>query len=124
GNFIRTALLYAEARSAGFRLEPWDADTTIGASTSEDGSTTLTIAAGSRSYAGRLVADHPRHREHLRLPWNWARINGWPEWTAAGTTFSDNTKTMPVRLEPGERLVLTIGPDGRVAHPTSAAGVP
>lgn len=48
GNFMRTALLYADARS------------------------------GAQS-----SSTPPRWQSRLRLPWDWPRINSWPEWSHA-----------------------------------------
>lgn len=53
GNFMRTALLYADARA---------------------------IAPPSQT--------PPRWRSRLHLPWDWPRINSWPEWSHAPTAPS------------------------------------
>ncbi|UCH14964.1 MAG: hypothetical protein JSV22_03110 [Bacteroidales bacterium] len=42
---------------------------------------TLKISLSSaNNWEGRLIFDTPRHRTHMNLPFNWARINQFPEW--------------------------------------------
>ena len=78
GNFIRTALLYGFTRTAGLRLDPWSEDVLVGAA--RDG-TCLAVSLSSRvDWSGHLRFDTPRHRLHLNLPLDYARLNKWPEW--------------------------------------------
>ena len=78
GNFIRTTLLYGFARTAGLRLEPWHEGTLVGGAS--DGSCLAIWVASPTPWSGRLLFDTPRHRLHLRLPVDYARLNKWPEW--------------------------------------------
>jgi hypothetical protein len=42
---------------------------------------TLKVSLRSASdWEGKLVFDAPRHKTHMNLPFNWARINQFPEW--------------------------------------------
>ena len=78
GNFIRTVLLYAFARTSGLSLEPWQQGALVGAA--RDGPC-LVVALGSPTeWSGRLLFDSPRHRLYLRLPVDYPRLNKWPEW--------------------------------------------
>jgi hypothetical protein len=79
GNFIRTSLMYADARAAGWRAEPWRADVRVGFAEDASGKAALTIWC-TEPYTGVLRPDPPRHRTIMKLPWNWARLNSWPEW--------------------------------------------
>ena len=40
-------------------------------------------AASSTDWQGRLILDRPRHRDFLNLPYDYARLNKWPEWFTA-----------------------------------------
>lgn len=42
-------------------------------------------------WEGKLIFDTPRHRTHMNLPFNWARINQFPEWY---TVDPDSTYTV------------------------------
>ena len=36
--------------------------------------------SSSKDWQGKLIFDAPRHQTHMNLPFNWARINQFPEW--------------------------------------------
>jgi hypothetical protein len=78
GNFIRTLLMYADARSGGWRVVPWRADVRVGFAQS-DAAAVLTVSSAT-PYTGTLLPDQPRHRTIMHLPWDWPRLNSWPEW--------------------------------------------
>lgn len=80
GNFIRTSLLYADARSGGWRAEPFRLDVRVGYAEDANGNAVLSVAS-EEPYQGTLVHDGPRHQTILKLPWDWPRLNSWPEWT-------------------------------------------
>ncbi len=48
------------------------------------------------SWSGKLVFDRPRHRSNMNLPFNWARINQFPEWTTVeqGAYYTVNNLTL------------------------------
>ena len=80
GNFIRTSLLYGMMRSGGWMPEPWAPNVGIGYERIDDTRAILVVQAGSDGWTGTIVPDRERHRHILRLPWDWPRINSWPEW--------------------------------------------
>lgn len=96
GNFIRTAMLLADALSAGLRLDPWSPEASVGVA-GAGAEAIVTITAGPKGYQGMLVSDEPRHRTRLHLPWDWARINSWPEWCGA-----EPAKQKTIDLSPGQ----------------------
>lgn len=82
GNFARTSLMYALLKTQGCRLEPWRPDLRIGAV--RDGANVCLCIAADQPWQGRLVFDQPRHRTHMRLPFDYPRINQFPEWFTVG----------------------------------------
>lgn len=83
GNFIRTTLMYADQKRGGWRVSPWRDDVRLGYADDGKGNAKLVIRTGA-AYRGTLRADPPRHSTILHLPWNWPRLNSWPEWSALG----------------------------------------
>jgi hypothetical protein len=82
GNFIRTALLYAEQKSGGFRVEPWRSDVRVGFAREEND--IVLVIMTTQPYTGTLHADRLRHREVMKLPWDWPRHTSWPQWFDPG----------------------------------------
>lgn len=78
GNYVRTALLYGLFRTAGARVDPWRPGVRLGAIPS-GGGIHLALASDT-AWSGKLLIDTVRHREHLHLPFDYPRLNGWPEW--------------------------------------------
>ena len=78
GNFIRTSLLYGLFRSQGVVPRPWRPTVSVGACPTPEG-VDLVLATTS-PWSGRLVFDRPRHAEWMDLPFEYPRLNGWPEW--------------------------------------------
>lgn len=78
GNFARTSLMYALWKTQGIRIHPWRADVIFGA-VEKEGELMIYISAND-SWKGRLIFDHARHSTDLNLPYNWPRINQFPEW--------------------------------------------
>jgi hypothetical protein len=79
GNFIRTALMYADLRSGGFTVQPWREDISVGFAKDSAGQAVV-IVKTKQPWTGTLRADRARYKDFLHLPWNWARLNSWPEW--------------------------------------------
>ncbi len=78
GNYARTALMAALYLTEGVHCAPWQDGLRIGAMRSGGG---LTIRLQSeRDWSGVLRFDTPRHRDTLRLPCDYPRLNKWPEW--------------------------------------------
>jgi hypothetical protein len=109
GNFIRTAMLYAEMRSGGYRLDPWSETASVGCAIGADGAIVVAVVAGPGGYTGRLIPPEARWRTNLHLPWDWARINGWPTWVET------DDKPVEIKLSPGETAIIKptrkAGPD-------------
>ncbi len=78
GNFVRTALAYALFRTQGTRVDPWRPGLRLGAVRSPEG---LHVSIGSDApWSGRIIFDRVRHRDHMNLPYEYPRLNGWTEW--------------------------------------------
>jgi hypothetical protein len=117
GNFIRTTLMYADQKAAGWRVEPFREDVRVGYARSADGRSAALVVAADRPYAGTLVPDPPRHRQHMRLPWDWPRLNSWPEWCeldALAVTGADGLPTTPTADQLRAGLPLDLPANGLV----------
>lgn len=84
GNFARTTLMYALWKTQGLTVEPWRPDVRVGAV--REGNRLHVSLSADAEWRGRVRFDRPRHREYLRLPMDYPRINQFPEWyvVAAG----------------------------------------
>ncbi len=92
GNSARTWLMAALHCTQGTRALPWRQDLRFGAAREANG---LRIALQCETdWSGRLYFDTPRHAEVLHLPWNYARLNEFPEWFV---------------LEPGATYTVRVG---------------
>ncbi len=78
GNFARTSLMYALWKTQGLTIEPWRADVRFGAVKNGDG--LFVILTAEKDWRGRLIFDRPRHRDYMHLPFDYTRINQFPEW--------------------------------------------
>ena len=78
GNFARTSLMYALWKTQGLTLQPWRSDVRFGAA--RDGRRLYISLTADSPWQGRLIFDRPRHREGMRLPLDYPRINQFPEW--------------------------------------------
>jgi len=78
GNFARTSTMYAQWKTEGLHIKSWREDVIYGA-VEEDDKLFVTLFS-EENWKGRLVFDHPRHRDHLNLPFDWPRINQYCEW--------------------------------------------
>jgi len=122
GNFIRSALLNSFRLTGGARLAPWRPDLLLGGA--RDGTCLVLWVASSQDWQGRLILDQPRHRDFNRMPYDYARLNQWPEWftadagTAYGVTDGQGTVStldgkalvdgLPLSLTAGQEQVIRV----------------
>lgn len=128
GNYARTALMVALFATQGAFVQPWCETIELGGET-EAGTLRLSLRANA-PWSGRLHLDHPRHRDHFHLPWDWPRLNSFPEWFTVepGELYTVCTITddggfveresrrlglellegLPIELDAGEALYLTV----------------
>ncbi len=79
GNYARTAIMYALWKTQGLSVEPWRGDLVFGAVPGENGSLRIYMRA-EWPWKGKLKFDIPRHKEYLHLPFDYPRLNQFPEW--------------------------------------------
>ena len=123
GNFARTSILYALWKTQGIHLEPWRPDVRVG--TVREGDRLLIHLAADQPWSGRVRFDRPRHRDFLRLPVDYPRINQFPEWSPLEGTSSYRVaeaaggasrrlrgrtlqRGLPMELAPGRPVLLTV----------------
>ena len=82
GNSARTALLWALSKTQGITASPWRDDLKLGAVRLPDGSIQVVLEA-DWPWTGKLRFDRPRHRDQMYLPFDYPRINQFPEWFTA-----------------------------------------
>ena len=118
GNFARTSIMYALWKTQGVHVEPWRADLHAGA-VMDNGRLLVSITA-DKPWKGRLLFDHPRHRDNLHLPMDYPRINQFPEWftVQAGSRYAIRDGSGPGRSHTGRQLMkglpLSLGGGGQV----------
>jgi hypothetical protein len=78
GNFARTSLMYSLWKTQGSYIRPWRNDVTFGAV--RDGDAVVIALKSDQPWQGRMHFDTPRHREIMKLPMDYPRINQFPEW--------------------------------------------
>jgi len=133
GNYARTALMVAFFATQGTYVQPWSPVARLGAET-KDGALHVSLVA-LLPWSGRLHFDHARHRDHFGLPWDYPRLNSYPEWftvergalyevktrrEVGGDVVEEETRRLglelleglPVELEAGQALFLTVRPAG------------
>lgn len=117
GNFIRTALMYADLRSGGWGVDPWDAETRVGLAAGADGEAVLVVESAD-GYTGTLGPLRPVTGLARALPWDWPRLNSWPAWVppahlrAVKAVTGAATAPSPEELARGWRI--TVPPGGRL----------
>jgi len=131
GNSARTALLWALAKTQGTAASPWRDDLRLGAARLDDGGVQVFLAA-DWAWSGTLRFDRPRHRDRMYLPFDYPRINQFPEWFTAEATKDYELRVgeapprvvkghdlyaLPLELEAGQALRLTVKPHRDPAGP-------
>jgi hypothetical protein len=81
GNFSRTTIMYCLWKSKGVTISPWSADVEYGA-VEKDGKLYLAVTS-TKQWKGKLVFDNPRHKQIMKMPLDYPRINQFPEWFTA-----------------------------------------
>jgi hypothetical protein len=122
GNSARTALMWALAKTQGIAPSPWRDDLRFGAVRLPDG-TVQAVLAADWPWRGTLRFDRPRHRDRMYLPFDYPRINQFPEWFAADATGDYEVRIgegnprivkgrelhgLPLAAEAGKTLRLTV----------------
>jgi hypothetical protein len=124
GNSARTALMWALAKTQGIAASPWRDDLRLGAVRLPDGSIQA-VLTGDWPWSGTLRFDRPRNRDRMYLPFDYPRINQFPEWFTAEATKDYEIKigdaparvvkghdlyALPLKVGAGETLRLTVAP--------------
>jgi hypothetical protein len=78
GNFARTTIMYCLWKTQGLTIDPWRSDVLVGAV--RDGNELSIYLEGQKEWSGRLLFDAQRHKTIMNLPYDWPRINQFPEW--------------------------------------------
>ncbi len=122
GNSARTALMWALAKTQGIAASPWRDDLKLGAARLPDGAVQV-VLAGDWPWSGNLRFDRPRHRVRMYLPFDYPRINQFPEWFTAEATEDYEVRigeapprivkghdlyALPLKVGAGETLRLTV----------------
>jgi hypothetical protein len=124
GNYARTALMVALRMTEGAFCRPWADGLEIGAVRTGGG---LRVRLRSQTvWRGKLHLDTDRHRVWLRLPFDYPRLNKWPEWFTVRAdaqyrvsgwegpprlvSGADLIAGLAIRLRPGRALNLAIAP--------------
>ena len=123
GNFARTTIMYCLWKTGGAYLTPWSQDLRIGG-VLKNNLLFLSISSDS-DWKGLLMLDKKRHSEYMHLPFDWPRINQFPEYFTVekGNRFrvvsgsGDEEKIMkgedlmnglPLRIKAGNTMKLLI----------------
>ena len=78
GNFARTTIMYCLWKTQGVTAYPWRSDLQIGAVVEND-ELIMSITL-EKDWDGILKFDTPRHQTIMHMPFDWPRINQFPEW--------------------------------------------
>ena len=78
GNFARTTIMYCLWKTQGVTAYPWRSDLQIGAVVENDD--LLMSITLEKDWDGVLKFDTPRHQTIMHMPFDWPRINQFPEW--------------------------------------------
>lgn len=136
GNSARTMWMWALQKTQGIVAQPWREDLSLGAERLADGSLRISLSADF-AWQGTLRFERPRADVVMHLPFDYARINQWPEWyplarhavyalrsDAGGERLLTGRElwSLPMALQPKQTLRFTLvpQPDAGVALRTLA----
>ncbi len=78
GNFARTTIMYCLWKTQGVMAYPYRSDLQIGA-VMENNNLLISLTL-EKDWNGVLKFDTPRHKTIMNMPFDWPRINQFPEW--------------------------------------------
>ncbi|MFT6783457.1 MAG: hypothetical protein ACJA1A_003397 [Saprospiraceae bacterium] len=78
GNFARTTIMYCLWKTQGMIVDPWRSDVKVGGVM--NGDDLLISVTVDEDWKGNLKFDSPRHSTVMNMPFDWPRINQFPEW--------------------------------------------
>jgi hypothetical protein len=104
GNFARTTIMYCLWKTQGTYLVPWNEGLEIGA-VQNDSILYLSVTSGD-NWDGRLMFDRKRHKEFMHLPFDWPRINQFPEYFTV-----EKEKTYRIKMENIRKSIIFSGED-------------
>ncbi len=106
GNFARTTIMYCLWKTQGMTVSPWRSDIRPGVV--RNGEDLLISVTVDSDWEGILKFDVDRHQANMHMPWDWPRINQFPEWFTADTTshyeFTDLQNSSTTALS-GQQLI-------------------
>ena len=100
GNFARTTIMYCLWKTCGAYLVPWNDSLKLGC-VCKDNKLYLSISSPEKWY-GKLMLDKKRHAEFMHLPFDWPRINQFPEYF---TVEKGNNYTMVSNLSSEPKVI-------------------
>jgi len=101
GNFARTTIMYCLWKTQGATVEPWRSDVEIGGVM--NASDLLINIKLDSDWEGILKFDRQRHKVVMNMPFDWPRINQFPEWFTAKA----NLNYQLIQLGKDEKLSLS-----------------
>lgn len=118
GNSARTAILYALMKTQGVTVSPWREDLSLGAVRLEDGGVAIHLGC-EWPWRGKLKVDRPRHTDFFKMPYDYPRLNEFPEWFVAERNVLYNLEIQGQKSKtlPGEEIWdydLTASPEGPI----------
>lgn len=78
GNFARTTIMYCLWKTQGMTITPWRNDIQLGAAMN-GADLNISVYVGA-DWNGTLNFDSQRHKTIMNMPYDWPRINQFPEW--------------------------------------------
>ncbi|MBI5010837.1 MAG: hypothetical protein HZB98_14575, partial [Bacteroidia bacterium] len=104
GNFARTTIMYCLWKTQGTYLVPWNEGLEIGG-VQNDSTLYLSVTSGD-DWEGKIMFDRKRHKEFMHLPFDWPRINQFPEYFAV-----ERDKNYRIKMEKIRKLIIIKGDD-------------